>query len=1073
MTTLTSSLIVRLIDQVTGPARGVEESLQRINRAGGAGAGAAPSFADNMAAAQARVGTAIEQNNRALDGARGRLVDAVAGYYILDRTIGRTVRVAGDFQEAMNRVSVVSRANEEQLASLNDQARELGRTTQFTASQVADGMGFLAMAGFDAEQVMASMPDTLNLAAAGGMELGRSADIVSNILTGYGLQVADLERVTDTLVGTFTRTNTNLDQLGTAFTYAGPLAASAGMEFNETAAILGRMGDAGYQGSLGGTALRGSIIRLLAPTSSAAALMEELGVSVDDITDDGEDLEGALGEAEEAMRQIGLQVTDAEGRMLPFVDIMRQLEGHAEDAGLMARLFGARAGPAMAALLRQGSDSVRDLTEELGALDGEAARVAEERLRGYNGQMRAFRSAIEGVQIAIGTALLPALTDLIGRLTDLMKPVTDFLEANPRLTAAIVGTAAAMVSLKIAAAGLTFIGLLGKGGALSLLSVGLRGITALGTPVAGFFETLAMRNALATRSMGQTPGLLARIGDAARVLVRSVPGVGLIGKALLAIGGAVAGITAPVWAGIAAGVAAVAAGGALLWKYWDRVTSVLGGFGRRIMEELTPALEYLQPVLEFFSPVLDGISAAASGVASGFSAAGQAARDFIGWIGSFFEREVLSDEEQAAWGEFGFDAADRMIDAIKDTLADLPRWIAGGWAIDLFEAVTGIDLYEAGAAAVETIKRAFWDFLDWMRDLPSRVIAAIGEIDLSDLIRLPSPRALASDLAGAARSAVSGLIGGSEIEVPGISIPAQIADTADLDATLEAAREIARLRQIETNSSWMNPLDGLSRVDRAELARLEGDLELLTAGMPEAARADIEAFVAALVDGGSDAEAEAERLADALVEKLSITVTPIVDTSSIRGATSEVERLNSALSRTGEIRTTPQGGRPETSGHRRWGGPVWPGSSFLVGEEEAEIFTPSTGGEITPLSAVEQGVARMLPVIRATIARMMPDDGPAGSSLGIDPVEVASPEAPSQRAAQGQEAERQASPSSGQGQAQAPAQQAAPSVTMHNNFSFNIDGATDPQQIVREVRDKIGRELDALFRGANLDVPIR
>lgn len=738
MTTLTSSLIVRLIDQVTGPARGVEDSLHRITRAGGAAPGAAASFADNMAAAQARVGAAIDANNRALDAARGRMVDAIAGWYVLDRTIGRTVRVAGDFQEAMNRVGVVSRASEEDLAAMNQQARDLGRTTMFTASQVADGMGYLAMAGFDANQVMASMGDTLNLAAAGGMELGRSADIVSNILTGYGLEVEDLTRVSDILVGTFTRTNTSLDQLGTAFTYAGPLASAAGMDFAETAAILGRLGDAGYQGSLGGTALRGAIVRLLAPTGQAAAMMEALEVSVDDVAGEGGDLEEALGDAQEALRQIGLQVTDAEGRMLPFVEIMRQLEGHADDAGLMARLFGARAGPAMAALLSQGADSVEDLTHELSALDGEAARVADERMRGFNGQMRAFRSAIEGVQIAIGMALLPALTDLVAGMTELMKPVTDFLEANPTLTAAIVGTAAAMIGLKVAVAGLTFVGLLGKGGALALVAGGLRGITLVGTPVARFFETLALRNALATRSLGRTPGVLARIGDGARVLVRMVPGVGLVVKALTGVGLALAGITAPVWAGVAVGAAAVAAAGVLIWRYWDRISSVFRGVGRRIMEELQPALEALQPVLDFIAPALDMVGAAAASLGEGFARAAEMVREFFGWVSGFFEREILSEEEAAAWEDAGYTAADRLISAIRSVFTDFIPWVMGGWRDDLLEAISGIDLSGPAAEAVDTLRQEFIAFLDWLRGLPARILAAIGRIDLSGIIGWPA-----------------------------------------------------------------------------------------------------------------------------------------------------------------------------------------------------------------------------------------------------------------------------------------------------------------------------------------------
>jgi hypothetical protein len=872
MSVLTSSLIVRLIDQVTGPARGVEESLQRISRAGGAGSGAAPSFADNMAASQARVGAALEQNNRALDASRGRLVDAVAGYYLLDRTIGRTVRVAANFEEAMNGVAVVSRASEEDIESLRRQAQELGRTTMFTASEVADGMGYLAMAGFNAEQVMASMENTLNLAAAGNLELGRSADIVSNVLTGYGLQVSDLTRVADILTGTFTRTNTNLEQLGTAFTYAGPIAAAAGMDFAETAAILGRLGDAGYQGSLGGTALRGAIVRLLAPTSGAATLMENLGVSIDDVVGEGEDLDESLADTARAMEQIGLQVTDAEGRMLPFVDIMAQLEGHADDVGLMAGLFGQRAGPAMAALLSQGSDAVRELTEELDGLSGEAERVAEQRLRGFNGQMRAFRSAVEGVQIAIGGALLPTLTDMIRRFTEMMGPVTAFLEANPRLTSAIVGTAAAMVSLKVAVAGLTFIGLLGKGGALSLLYGGLRALTLLGTPVAGFFETLRMRSMLATRAMGQTPGVMARIGDAARVLVRSIPGVGLIGKALAGVGLALAGLSAPVWGAVVAGAAAVVAVGALVWKHWDRISAIFRGVAGRVWEELQPAFEALRPVMDALQPIFDGVSNAASAVAAGFGQAGQAIRDFIGWVSSFFEREALTDDEAAAWEEWGADAAGRMIDAIKAVFGYFPRFISGQWAGDVFEALTGIDLTEAGERAVDSLKQAFEGFLDWIRGLPARIIAAIGRIDLSGIISWPS-------------------------------LPFGI---------------------------------GGSGEDPAPRAAATG-------------------------------------------------------------------------------RMAPR--------HRATGGPVWPGSSFLVGERQPELFTPSTGGRITPLSQLEAGIERLM---SSAFAAMAPG-GAGGSSQPIH-------------------------------------------VTIGD---IVVQGASDPMATARHVRDNIAREIDMALRGLNADAPIR
>ena len=128
---------------------------------------------------------------------------------------------AGDFELGMNRVSAISGATETQLASLTAQARELGGTTQFTAQQSADAMGFLAQAGNDVNQIMSSMPGVLQLAASAQLDMGSAADIVTNIMAGYRLETHELGRANDVLVKAFTSANTNLLQLAEAMKYAG------------------------------------------------------------------------------------------------------------------------------------------------------------------------------------------------------------------------------------------------------------------------------------------------------------------------------------------------------------------------------------------------------------------------------------------------------------------------------------------------------------------------------------------------------------------------------------------------------------------------------------------------------------------------------------------------------------------------------------------------------------------------------------------------------------------------------------------------------------------------------------
>lgn len=313
------------------------------------------------------------------------------------------LRAGGDFEKSMNRVAAVSGATGKQFDSLANQAKELGSTTQFSASQAADAMGFLAMAGFDANKIIGAMPGTLQLASAAQLDLAQSADIVSNVLTGYSLDVKQLNRVNDVLVKTFTSTNTNLVQLGEAMKYAGPVAASAGVKFEESAAAIGLMGNAGIQASMAGTSLRGAISRILAPTKQMKTLMNEAG----------------------------LEFTDSQGKLLSLTEIVKRLEPHAENTGLMMQLFGLRAGPAMAALVSQGSDQLQKLTRDLENSGGTAKRIADVQMKGFSGAMKELRSAFEALQIAIAeSGLLEFATDMVKSLAGFIRELS---QLNPML----------------------------------------------------------------------------------------------------------------------------------------------------------------------------------------------------------------------------------------------------------------------------------------------------------------------------------------------------------------------------------------------------------------------------------------------------------------------------------------------------------------------------------------------------------------------------------------------------------------------------------------------------------------
>ncbi len=359
-----------------------------------------------------------------------------------------SLRTFGNFEQQMARVGAVSQSTTEQLAELTSVARVMGETTQFSATQAAGGLVFLAQAGLDVETQVAALPEVLNLAAAAQLDMASAANIVTNVMAGFGLEVSELTRANDTLVTAFTNANTDLTQLATALKFAGPVASAAGLSFEETAASLAIMGNAGIQASLAGTSLRGSITRLLNPSNEARRIIQRLG----------------------------LQVTDAEGRMVPFTQIVEQLETVGLTAADAMAIFGQRAGPGMLALVAQGSGAIRELTAEMETAGGVTQEIREKQLDTFLGSMTLLRSAAEGLAINIGGSLAPAIRSLAEAIAPVLSAVGNWLAANPVLTATLFALA---TIVGVVGSGLLFIGLVAPGvvTAVKLLSAGILKLT--------------------------------------------------------------------------------------------------------------------------------------------------------------------------------------------------------------------------------------------------------------------------------------------------------------------------------------------------------------------------------------------------------------------------------------------------------------------------------------------------------------------------------------------------------------------------------------------------------------------
>jgi len=304
------------------------------------------------------------------------------------------ISTIANFEETMSTLLAVSGASVETLGKLESTARGLGATTRFSATEAAEGLVFLARAGFSADAAIAAIPATLDLAAAGAVELGFAADTASNILGQFRLDASETERIVDVLVNTANSANTDIRQLAEAFKLAGPVANAAGLSLEETAAVIGVLGDAGVQASLAGTNLRGVIAALLGPTDKANAALKEIGVTLDDA---------------KTIFQEGL------------APIFEEFSRNSLDAAGSIDVFGRR-NAAASTIIQAATDKLRDLSKANEEAGGTAQRTAQIMSDNLAGAFRSLNSAVEEGFLQLGErGLGRALRGLVDRATDVVR----------------------------------------------------------------------------------------------------------------------------------------------------------------------------------------------------------------------------------------------------------------------------------------------------------------------------------------------------------------------------------------------------------------------------------------------------------------------------------------------------------------------------------------------------------------------------------------------------------------------------------------------------------------------------
>ena len=554
---------------------------------------------------------------------------------VLLGSFGACVGVAAGFEDQMAKVGAVSRASSEEMAALEATARELGATTQFTAVQVGQAEQYLAMAGFSAKENIAALPGVLNLAAATATDLGRAADISSDILSAFGLQAEQMTRVADVLALTCATANTNMEFLGDTMKYVAPVARMAGLSLEETAAMAGLLGNVGIKGSQAGTTLKAMLNKMAAPTKEAQELFQKLGVTVKDSAGNLRSPVAVLGEMAAGLKNLGT----------------------AEQIAAMKTIVGEEAIAGFSELIqKEGIGAIADYARKLEGGGGSAAEMAARMNDTLAGSLRGLGSAWESVQITVGKLFLPAVRAAVDAVTGFLR-LLDKAAQNPfgaallKIVSAISLAVVALTGLSAAIWFFTSVGpMLAK--ALAPAKAALLG---LGAPVYAVIAILGLLYAAYRMNFG---GMADYLHECWNKITLTVKGVLSVFQTLKDGSGAIRGelATQIKAAGLVGLVTTVS-------RIVYRIQAVFKGFSKA----LSAAFARIDTV---FVPVRLAVAELMQGVSSLF--------------GLFTGNEVTS--AASTWEAFGA-ALGEIAGGVLEGLATAFAWLVDG--IRLFASVVG------------------------------------------------------------------------------------------------------------------------------------------------------------------------------------------------------------------------------------------------------------------------------------------------------------------------------------------------------------------------------------------------
>lgn len=328
----------------------------------------------------------------------------------------QVVTTGVEFDSAMSKVAAISGASSSELAKLTEKAQEMGRTTKFTASESAEAFNYMAMAGWKTEEMLDGLEGILNLAAASGADLAQTSDIVTDALTGLGYEAKDAGRLADVMAAAAANANTNVELMGSTFQYVTPVAGALGFSMEDVAVAIGTMANAGIKGERAGTALRSMMTRLASPPKMA----------------------------EKSIAQLGITVTDSTGKMMPLIDILKQLRSkfnglsEAEQAHHAKAIAGQEAMAGLLAIVNSAPGDFEQLIQSVNNSAGAADRMAKTMLNNVGGKFTLLKSQLEGIRLEIWSKLEPTIKKCIDSISKTLSGI-NWTQAGRKIASAFEG----------------------------------------------------------------------------------------------------------------------------------------------------------------------------------------------------------------------------------------------------------------------------------------------------------------------------------------------------------------------------------------------------------------------------------------------------------------------------------------------------------------------------------------------------------------------------------------------------------------------------------------------------------